>query len=431
MPSLAALEAYNQYLTQYSSPTSKNKEDLHDKKKLRDVYGSIQKKNSVSPLYLNEPSSDEVLNALVLKDEVYSYHQDIAKLYVNNPSDPFMQKFPYSNNEEIATVQITNDESEVSLPQSVNIEIESFASPQTNIGSFLDSDSLVALNNGNYSFDLLSKKLNFELQFNIYDDDTNEELQNRITRLINKSNLGVHAAVLKDNESSALCVVSDALGKPLKGDLHFAISDDNTSQTAGVVNYLGLNSKIAAPQNAKINYAGEEAESYDNTFTLFEKYQLTLVHGETSQSDLPVQIEIGFYPDVESLTKNLNGFVDGYNDLRSELQQTGSTTVLRELNHLMSNNEEALSEFGISKNEDKTLTFTQPENWNEESPQISDTSKLTSIGNKVLKTLQDVSIDPMVHINRKVGVYQNPVASKTLNRPYINNYSGMLYNKDV
>lgn len=63
-------------------------------------------------------------------------------------------------------------------------------------------------------------------------------------RLINNSDLGVHAEVLQDDSGrSALQITSDAYGIPAKGNEHFRITDDNTSHSSGMVHYLGSNQR--------------------------------------------------------------------------------------------------------------------------------------------------------------------------------------------
>ena len=58
---------------------------------------------------------------------------------------------------------------------------------------------------GSYSFDLITNKLHYELQYDLQPGDTHDTLQHRLMRLINNSDLGVHAEVLQDdNGRSAL-----------------------------------------------------------------------------------------------------------------------------------------------------------------------------------------------------------------------------------
>lgn len=72
---------------------------------------------------------------------------------------------------------------------------------------------------GSYSFDLITNKLHYELQFDLQPGDTHDTLQHRLMRLINNSDLGVHAEVLQDDSGrSALQITSDAYGIPAKGN---------------------------------------------------------------------------------------------------------------------------------------------------------------------------------------------------------------------
>ena len=424
MPGLEALQAYQHYLTAYSKKSS-SRQDLHDKKKLREISGSIQKKNAFSPVYLEKPTPEEILDTLALKEQVYSYHQDIARLYENHPADPFMQKIPYTSNEQLCEVSLSSNDIPSSTPHTLNIEVMRFACAQTNVGAMLPATQKVDLPNASYSFDMEIKNLTYEFQFDVYEDDTNQELQNRISNLINRSNLGLHSVVLSDGKTSSLCLVSDAIGKPAAKEQHFSLSE------APLTDYLGLNQNIRLPQNAQIAYDGQTFESFHNHFQLLDSYEIQLTPSSGQETGLPVSIEIGFYPDIESLTRNIEAFVNGYNQLYEDVTKSGASNILPELNRIINAKKEALSGFGIQKNFDGTLCFVPPQEWNVKNADIADTSLLTDLGNQISKKLMDVCVDPMLHMNRRVGIYTNPIKKPELIRPYLNFYAGLLFHKSV
>ncbi|MDE7389820.1 MAG: hypothetical protein K2M82_02625, partial [Lachnospiraceae bacterium] len=71
------------------------------------------------------------------------------------------------------------------------------------MGKYLPGDEPIALPASTYSFDLNIDELNYEFQFNIKPEDTNRNVQERLTRLINNANIGISSQILTDDDNNS------------------------------------------------------------------------------------------------------------------------------------------------------------------------------------------------------------------------------------
>ena len=121
------------------------------------------------------------------------------------------------------------------------------------MGHFIPSDSSVDLKPETYSFDLNINDLNYEFQFEVRDTDTNLDIQNRLTRLINNANIGLKAEIIKDDEDNSSLKLTSQKSGLSSGEEHvFHISDGETSKTSGIVEYLGIGATTRVPSNLSL-----------------------------------------------------------------------------------------------------------------------------------------------------------------------------------
>jgi flagellar hook-associated protein 2 len=448
--SLTTLQVYDQYLTTYrskdtdSTGNKTNKRSArystHDTSELQDVYSSIQWKNRFAPLYLTEPTPKSIAYAVHLKESANSLKQTIDSLS-GQDEDMFSMKSAYSDNEKLASVEYVPEDAEDDTPQDFDLTIENFATPQVNTGKYLSSDQPVGLTPDSYSFDLLTNKLHYELQFNVNEGETNSQLQNKLSRLINDSNIGVSAKVVETHGHSALEITSDALGLPYQGERHFTITDENTSYSKGVVDYLGLNKSIKEATNAVYTINGDEESSYSNSFSVHGAYHVTL-HPENGTVNLAASdnimeqeaalqnsqessVHIGLYPDAESLSNNIETFVDGYNRfltgvIGSETDDNLTGLLSKDIQKFLGAHSASLEKYGISVNDDSTLNY-------EKNDEVNYDSSIKTFGMHILRKLNSIALDPMEYIDRRICAYPNPNASYP--NPYVTSiYTGMLFN---
>lgn len=435
--SFTTLQIYDQYLTTYRSrdyDNSNNRKvnkrssryDMHEQSELQNLYSAIQWKNRFAPLYLTEPSPKSIAFAVHLKESAQNLKQTINALS-GDDNDLFSMKAAYSNNEGLATVEYVPEDADEEVPENFTLEVESFASPQVNTGKYLNSNQTTELKPDSYSFDILSNKLHYELQFNINERETNLELQNKLSRLINNSDIGISAKVVKQDGRSALELHSDAYGLPFQNARHFTINDDKTSYHNGVVDYLGLNDNVKEASNAIYSINGNEESSYSNAFNIHGAYHVTL-HPENGAGTA----DIGLYADAESLSHNIETFVNGYNhfldgvltDIPDDKEKEEDLSLTRLLSKDMTKfldlHRKSLEKYGITVNDDASLGYETPET-------LADTDALKGFGNHMMRKLTSISLDPMEYIDRRICAYPNPFTNYI--NPYMTSiYTGMLFN---
>ena len=447
--SLTTLPIYDEYLNAYrnknnsnsSGKTSKRslRHATHDTSELKNLYNAIQWKNRFAPLYMTDPSPKSIAYAIHLKESANDLKQTIDSLS-GDDNDLFSMKSAYSDNEALASVEYEPEDAEGYVPLDFTLEVEKFASPQVNTSKYMRANQPVNLTPDSYSFDILTNKLHYELQFNVNEGDTNKDLQSKLSRLINNSDIGLLARVVEARGLSALEVTSDAYGLPVQGERHFTITDENTSYQDGIVDYLGLNKHIKEATNAVYSINGSEESSYSNNFSVYGAYHVTLhpenADASATQSDQitanaaksagqNTSVTIGLYPDSESLANNIETFVEGYNSFMNGVINDQTDVPLtkllsKDLHKFLDLHSYNLEKYGIVVNEDATLEY-------QKGDEISDAAGIKGFGSQILRKLNAISLDPMEYIDRRICAYSNPNASYP--NPYMTSiYTGMLYN---
>lgn len=118
------------------------------------------------------------------------------------------------------TRYIGSDDNYDSVP-AIELEVSALASEQVNMGKTLPSGSVV-LPSDTYSFDIKVNDLSYEFQFNINTSDTNRDVQNRLSRLITNSSIGLTASTVDTaSGGSYLKLQSLATGTPKGRELIF------------------------------------------------------------------------------------------------------------------------------------------------------------------------------------------------------------------
>ena len=421
--SFASLQIYNHYLTTYENKrTSRSR--IHDLDELRHIYSDIQLKNRFAPLYLTDPSPQAIAYAVQLKESAETLKQTITTFGSSDSQLLFSSQKAYCDAPELVDVEYNTTTNPSATPEQLHLEVTEFASPQIHESSFLTANQMVLMPPDDYSFDIKTNKLHYELQFSIYDDETHEQLQSKLARLINHSNIGIHAEIIRHENRTALQITSDAHGLPVQGKKHFEITDENTSHTNGVVHYLGLNKSIHHATNATYRINGNEHSSYANTFSAYGGYRLTL-HPESTT----LEANIGLYPDIESLSYNIEGFVDCYNQFIHGIEHDENAdasehkTLLCEMKKLLANHRVKIKKYGIEIQDDNTLCYLRDDSLS----RMPDLTDLQNFGNQVLRKLNAISLDPMEYVTRSICAYSNPATCYV--NPYVTSiYSGMLFN---
>lgn len=427
---------YNHYLTSYGSSEIAKRES-HKTSELRSLYNSMIKLNKDSPLYLIPNAQNAAKSAIDLKEMAHVLKNDIAALGGLSANDLLGQKIAYSSDPSVATAVYIGDATSSgeadSVPSSYKLQVRTLASSQINLGEFLISNNVVSLPTDTYSFDISIRNLSYEFQFNINKGDTNKDIQNRLSRLINNSGIGLKSKVIDgEGDMSSIQISSIATGHPKDHFSIFTISE-NESHSSGAVSYFGLDYTAIEPVNASFSLNGEDMESDTNILTIGNQYELTLQN--ISQNDS--ETTIGLKNDYESLTENIQKLFSSYNNFVQNAAQYQSDFG-SQLNTYKFNNEinnmalfykNELNSIGAQIKEDGTIQLAtpiiDPNALQEQADQKLDIIK--NFANKLIRKTSQISLDPLQYTLKKIVAYKNP--GHNYAAPYVSsNYSGVLFN---
>ena len=451
MASSVMTTIYNQYSMTYMPRKSDTRYDSHKRSELRTICSNMARINRDAPLYLFPNNSEETRKYIVeLKENTRDLRNTIIDSLGGVDNTDFNGKIAYTTNENVVSAKyIGNQSSSNQLPDnedssdgsvistsgeipSYEIEVLSLASPQVNLGKYLPMDER-SIEPGEYSFDVAINDLGYEFQFNIHEDDTNHEIQQRLSRLINNSRIGLNATVEEDeNGASALRIESTRVGIDYgQSSKVFSISESGGTRNSGAVDYLGINYVARDASNAHFKVNGMEASASSNTFILQNDYEITLNGISENEGQT---VTIGVKPDTIALQENISNLIGGYNDFIRSMNeyresQERSHYLTKEMGKIAGYYQEEMNKLGIVPNEDGTLSL-DGDKLNEavaleESPDAISSLKLFS--QSVLRKSDQVALNPISYVNKVVVAYKNP--SHTLISPYVTSaYAGMMFN---
>ena len=421
---------YNHYMTSYA-PKGTTPFDTHKKSELRGIYNSIVKMNKEAPLCLVNTEKETQEFAIGMKENARAFRNTLASLGGLGTDEFLNKKIAYSSDPDIAqTRYIGSDDNYDSVP-ALELEVSSLASEQVNMGNVLPSGN-VDLPSDTYSFDIKVNDLSYEFQFNINTNDTNRDVQNRLSRLITNSSIGLTASTVDGaNGGSYLKLQSLATGTPKGRELIFTISDNSTSKQTGAVDYFGIGEASKKPTDAQFAVNGIARSASSNNFTIDKTYEVNLTGISPNKGQTT---SIGLKTDLESLTENLNQMADGYNSFIKAANEYTSNhprtnRLMKELGQITSSYENGLNTAGFTIQEDGTISLDKELFSNiitkENAKEIL--TPTTEFAQSVLNKANQVSLNPMEYVEKTIIAYKNP--GKSYSSPYITSaYSGMMFN---
>ncbi|MCR5790326.1 MAG: flagellar filament capping protein FliD [Lachnospiraceae bacterium] len=422
---------YNHLATALAPMMGMNtKYDTHKKSELRGVYNSIVEKTKDSPVFLLDTSNETKNFAVSLKESARTLKNSISSISNEAEEEELLSKKTVANSDpDTVTVSYIGEKIDDKSITGFNLAITQLATTQKNSGKFLPDDEKTKLPPSTYSFDVHSKDTDYEFQFNIGENDTNKDIQEKLARLINRSNIGITATLVHDGEgNTAMELESENTGLK-NGENQFRVSDDHTSKTSGAVDYLGLDQVSHAPTDAAFKINGIDSSAHTNHFTIENSYDVVLK--QTTEEGKAVNI--GLKTDVESITDNIDHLIGGYNDfIRSASEylesQPNSHALMREMRSISLRYSESLGKLGISFSDDGTIEMdkSQIRRTAETEGAVNNFDTIRSFATSVLNKANDVALDPMQYTMRKVVEYKNP--GHNYPSPYVSSmYSGMMF----
>ncbi|CCZ04069.1 putative uncharacterized protein [Eubacterium sp. CAG:603] len=472
---------YDYYLTTYASRPA-TKSDTHKKSELRSVYNNIVKISKKSPLYKVSVSENIQKFAIDLKENARTLSTDANNLFEKSLESEKSQKY-VSDNENVVQVKtldtsndintndtnandininntntndinindtnidltvssnagITNpdpDSDNISDTKSVNtafashynIEVLNLATPQINTSDYLNNDDL-DIPKGAHSFEVNVGDSAYEFRFNATKDDTNKTVLEKLSRLINRSNIGLTSKMLYSGNNSALEITSNATGLGFTPEI-FSIAPGENSPYDKVVSKLGLNNVSSYPTNANFLLNGMEKTTSSNTFTIGKSLEITL-NGISKKGQAT---SISLNDDLDSVISSINDMISSYNNLldlsnNSNEGSDDAAILNKEIHKTTRQYASNLENIGITINENGKMTFDEAlfiQTANEDDLDKS-LASLNSFRQAIVSRADDISINPMKYVDKVMISYPNPIHSFA--NPYMTSiYTGMMFN---
>ena len=419
---------YDYYLTTSASKPA-TRSDTHKKSELRNIYNTIVKISKKSPLYKVDVSENIQRYAIDLKENA-RFIKSKTDLFFND-SDNGIRKKLISSDEDVLSINymgIPESEQNDSI-LSYEFQVDALAKPQVNTGNFLKSNG-TSISTGNHAFEVDIGDYSYEFQFSVQPEDTNKSVQEKLARLINRSDIGLTAQVItNDANKSALKLTSDKTGTAFNGTIFSVINtheqlDDNT------IDRLGLNNVSQMSSNAEFRINGVNRTSASNTFTINKNLEVTLKG--ISREDNPSHIK--YQDDIISIIDSIKGMADSYNnivDLANKTTRESDQThsLQKEIRRMTERYKNDLESIGLNITEEGYLNFDESlilQSAGEGT--ISESlNHLREFKNGLAAKADDISINPMKYVKKVMISYPNP--KKSFANPYVTSiYSGMMYN---
>ena len=348
--------AYNYYLSQYGNRVNA-KYDTHTKSQLKNSYSKVVKTNSQTPVYKVDISNAAQRYAIDLKEHARALTYVTRDLSDESSGQMAYKKSAQSSNPDAVSVVYTGGNS-ASDSNQLEVAVKQIASSQVNTGNFLQPNEK-SLKKGFYKFDLDINNLTYEFEFNISDKETNADIQNKIARLMNRSNIGLNASVITNElGNTALSVKSEATGVTGIKPVIFSIESENDE----LVETFGLNNVSEYPANAIFSINGNEKYSHGNDLNYNNLYSIKL---NNVTGDNPAIISLN--TNDESIVDTVDELLSGYNTMISvfstdnSMKFSGNERLKREFSRITNAYKTTLNNNGMHVEQDGSISMNKSE----------------------------------------------------------------------
>ena len=431
--------AYNQLNAMYGiSMGTSNKYDSHKKSELRSTYNSIVKSNKESPLYKIKEGANVRRFAIDIKEQAHTIKNVVASLSENGEGieSAFEKRIATTNDPDVVTAEYVGSDDGVITTQNAgfSLEVQQLATPQINTGHFLRRSGH-DFRTGSYGFDLNTNTTSYEFQFNVNDDDTNEEVLNKLRKLINNANIGLQAELISDSRgtSKALQVESRQTGLSEDESYLFQIIPHENKSSQDAMKRLGIDTVSSPAENSSFLLNGTKHASYSNTFTVNNMFSVTL-NGVSQPGHAAM---VGFKPSADAVADNIERLVSAYNGIVNTANQyadsqESSGNLLRDISMIAERFASDFSDIGLTVEEDSSLSVDREALT--DSISNGNASHTFDVLNKFRDALgrkaDQASINPMNYVSKIIVAYKHPNPDKNFATPYITSmYSGMMVDR--
>ena len=401
---------YSYYLSQYGNK-SNSKYDSHTRTQLKNTYSKVVKINSQTPVYKLDLSTAAQKYAIDLKEHARALENITEDLSDGADGTMTFKKSAVSSNASAVNASYITDFGAASDDESFDINVKQLACSQLNTGNYLQPRSK-HIKPGEYSFDLSINDVIYEFQFKVDNSETTNNIQNKIARLINRSNIGLTANIKEDSlGNTAINIESESTGINGTTPVIFSIKSDDANNQP-LIDTLGLDRVTQYPANAIFDVDGDERSSMSNSITINKAYDVKL----SKVTEEPVTISLK--ADADSIVESLNELVAGYNNLISVTNDEnnnhfqGTEKLQNEIASIARSYKKQLADSGLSLNKDALSHIYE---------------SLNSFKNSIKEKAENIALNPMDYVNNKIIAYKNPLRS--FPDPYnLSAYTGMMFN---
>lgn len=422
--------AYAYYLSTYADQRP-SRYDSHKKSDLRKIYNSIVKSNKDSPLYKITNMDEAKRYAIDIKERAKAIQNVVASLSdsYGDFTNSFQKKVAVSSDDETVGVSYIGDGTESNRADQFEITVNRLASPQVNTGNFLRDHALSFLP-GAYSFDLNVGASAYEFQYNVNPGETNEAVIQKLSNLVNRSNLGIDAQILHNgNGESALSLISHQTGLGENEPYLFSISPTSSPESMSAMDLLGINRVTAEAANSDFLLNGTQQASLSNTFRVNNAFELTLKR--PSEEGTPTII--GFKPNTDAVADNIQTLVEAYNGILATAESYSRADsgqgfrLWRDMSSVSLTRKAALEDIGLLVADNGTLSIDKEVLAEAITPERTEATfqVLSEFRDAIGEKAASASVDPMKYVNKVIVEYKNP--GRTFAAPYVSSiYSGMM-----
>lgn len=418
---------YSYYLSQYGNK-SNSKYDSHTRTQLKNTYSKVVKINSQTPVYKLDLSTAAQKYAIDLKEHARALENITEDLSDGADGTMTFKKSAVSSNASAVNASYITDFGAASDDESFDINVKQLACSQLNTGNYLQPRSK-HIKPGEYSFDLSINDVIYEFQFKVDNSETTNNIQNKIARLINRSNIGLTANIKEDSlGNTAINIESESTGINGTTPVIFSIKSDDANNQP-LIDTLGLDRVTQYPANAIFDVDGDERSSMSNSITINKAYDVKL----SKVTEEPVTISLK--ADADSIVESLNELVAGYNNLISVTNDEnnnhfqGTEKFQNEIASIARSYKKQLADSGLSLNKDGTISADKEVIINADNKDALSHiyESLNSFKNSIKEKAENIALNPMDYVNNKIIAYKNPLRS--FPDPYnLSAYTGMMFN---
>lgn len=418
---------YSYYLSQYGNK-SNSKYDSHTRTQLKNTYSKVVKINSQTPVYKLDLSTAAQKYAIDLKEHARALENITEDLSDGADGTMTFKKSAVSSNASAVNASYITDFGAASDDESFDINVKQLACSQLNTGNYLQPRSK-HIKPGEYSFDLSINDVIYEFQFKVDNSETTNNIQNKIARLINRSNIGLTANIKEDSlGNTAINIESESTGINGTTPVIFSIKSDDANNQP-LIDTLGLDRVTQYPANAIFDVDGDERSSMSNSITINKAYDVKL----SKVTEEPVTISLK--ADADSIVESLNELVAGYNNLISVTNDEnnnhfqGTEKLQNEIASIARSYKKQLADSGLSLNKDGTISADKEVIINADNKDALSHiyESLNSFKNFIKEKAENIALNPMDYVNNKIIAYKNPLRS--FPDPYnLSAYTGMMFN---